>query len=88
MNPEDIMKAMQAQMHGHNQSTLLREPTLQELDTFIDRCLDELDEVPYTLAQSIMFKLDRSVHSPAEAEILPMVLDRMQQRGMIRFNQQ
>ena len=84
MNKEDLIRQMQGQFQ--QQSVLLRKPTDKELDTFIDRVLDEKDEVPYTLTQGILFKLQRGIHSPTEAEILPLVLERMEKRGIIHLN--
>lgn len=75
INLNDIMN----QMNGQQQSCLLRKPTEQELDTFISRVLHEKDETPYSLYQGIVFKLEQQMHSPAEQEILPLVLERIVQ---------
>lgn len=66
------------QMNGQQQqSCLLRKPTEQELDAFISRVLHEKDETPYSMFNSIQFKLEHQWHSPAEQEIYPMVLERL-----------
>lgn len=76
INVNDIMNQLNVQQQ---QSCLLRKPTEQELDTFISRVLHEKDETPYSLFQSLKFKLEQQVHSPAEAEIIPLVLERIVQ---------
>lgn len=84
LSPEEMMKLMRGQ--GQPESCLTRQPTQVELDTFIDRVLDEKDEAPLSMAQQIIFKLQQEWHSTPEAEIYPLVLDRMEQRGMIQLN--
>lgn len=74
INLNDIMNQMSGQAQ---QSCLLRKPTEQELDAFISRVLHEKDETPYSLFNSIQFKLEHQWHSSAESEILPMILERL-----------
>lgn len=83
INVEEMMNQMKG---GKPQSVLTRKPTNEELDTFIDRVLDEKDETPFTMAQAILYTLNESYHSIVEAEIYPMVLARMEERGMIKFS--
>lgn len=73
ININDIMN----NINGQQQSCLKRQPTEQELDSFISRVLHEKDETPYSLYQGIVFKLEQQIHSQAEAEILPLVLSRI-----------
>lgn len=62
------------------QSFLIRKPTIQELDKFIDRVLAEKDETPYTIYQALAFKLEQQMHSPVEAETYPMIINRLGER--------
>lgn len=73
INLNDIMN----NINGQQQSCLKRQPTEQELDTFISRVLHEKDETPYSLYQGIVFKLEQQMCSPVEAEILPLALNRI-----------
>ena len=77
MNPEEVMKMFAQQQQ---QNCLLRKPTEEEIDTFIDRCCKEKDETLYTLFQALAFKIERSVHSIPEGEIYPLVLERIKQK--------
>ena len=78
MNQEDIIRMMQGQMGGgQQQSWLERQPTTKELDTFIERCKNELGYTEHSLFDTIKFRLEQGVHSPIEGEILPMVLQRI-----------
>lgn len=78
MNPEEFINMMQGK-HSQ-QSVLLKQPTLEQMDTFINRVMDEKDETLYTMFQSLQYTLDRGVHSPAQAEIYPMIMKRLQER--------
>lgn len=78
MNPEGFINMMQGKQS--QQSVLLKQPTLEQIDTFIDRVMSEKDETLYTMFQSLQYTLDRGVHSPAQAEIYPLVLKRLQER--------
>lgn len=88
MNPEDIMKAMQQQMGGMGQrfqSTLSRQPTTEELDKFIDRCMKEKDLNPKMLFQQIVYQIQppeghTTMNSFVEEEVYPMVLNRIKAR--------
>ena len=53
---------------------------VEKLDLFIDRCCNERDETLYSLAQALIFKLERGMHSVPEEEIYPKVITRIQQR--------
>lgn len=79
MNEQDILNMMRQQMSGMQQSVLSRQPTVEELDKFIERCCKEKDETLYSLAQALVFKLERCVHSIPEGEIYPTVIARIQQ---------
>lgn len=78
MNPEDFINMMQGK-HSQ-QGVLLKQPTLEQIDTFINRVMDEKDETLYTMFQSLQYTLDRGVFSPVQAEIYPMVMKRLQER--------
>ncbi|APC44499.1 hypothetical protein [Pseudoalteromonas phage PH357] len=78
MNPEDFINMMQG---GHSQqSVLLKQPTLEQIDSFINRVMSEKDETLYTMFQSLQYTLERGVFSPAQAEIYPRVMKRLQER--------
>ena len=67
-------------INGQQQSFLKRQPTEQELDSFISRVLHEKDETPYSLYQSLKYKIEYQMHSPFESEIIPMILERIVQK--------
>lgn len=52
--------------------------TESKIKEFIDRCYAEKDCNRHILMQQIAFKLQHGVHSPAEAEILPIVYNYLQ----------
>lgn len=55
--------------------------TVDQLDKFIDKVIAEKDETLYTLAQSLHWKLTQApMISVAEANIYPLVLNRISQR--------
>lgn len=78
MTQEEFINMMQAG-YSH-QSVLLKQPTIEQIDTFINKVMDEKDETLYTMFQSLQYTLERSVHSPAQAEIYPMIMKRLQER--------
>lgn len=80
MNEQDLLNMVRQQMGGMQQSVLSRQPTVEEVDKFIDKCCNDRDETLYSLAQALIFKLERCVHSIPEGEIYPMVIARIQQR--------
>jgi hypothetical protein len=73
MNTEDFIRQFNQQ-----QSNQVEVP-VAKLDEFIDKCL-ERDETLLTLGQSLSFKLQYQWHSPAEGSVLPLVIQRIQQR--------
>ena len=82
MTQEELQRMFQEKMNGgqQQQSSLTRQPSVKELDEFIDRCCKEKEEVLYSLGQALNFKISKSYHSVYEGEILPLVLQRIQQR--------
>lgn len=55
--------------------------TQQQLDKFIDRVVAEKDETLYSLAQNLQYKLQAApMVSVAEAQVYPLVLQRIAQR--------
>ena len=79
MNPNDFINMIGGNFgNAKQESPIIRNPTPQELDTFIEPCCEEKDYNNYILGQEIAFKLERGVHSPVEAVVLPMVLGRLQ----------
>lgn len=82
INPQDILRQMQGMQ---NSSVLLRTPITQELDEFIDRVMERHDMNPQMLFQDLKYKLEPpqghvSMLSFEEAEIYPMVMDRLIER--------
>ena len=67
MNQQQF-EQMFRQMQGGVQDEIIlkREPTVEEIDLFIDRCVKEKGYTEHTLYQSVLFKLERGVHSPVE----------------------
>ena len=62
-------------------SCLSRKPTTKELDTFIDRAMDEHDINYYMLFEDLKNKIEHSkILSLPEAEIYPVVMERIAQR--------
>jgi len=82
MNPNDFINMMK---QGGQASYLKRQPTVQELDKFIDLCMEKADYNLYMLFQDISCKLqppnnNAVVLSVYEVEIYPLVLQRIKQR--------
>lgn len=62
-------------------SCLSRKPTTKELDTFIDRAMNKHDFNYYMLFEDLKNKVEHSkILSLPEAEIYPMVMERIAQR--------
>lgn len=81
MNQDDLQRMFQQKMSGgQQQSCLVRQPTVKELDEFIDRCLKR-DETLHTIAQSLQYTLQQApMTTQPMQEIYPLVLQRIQQR--------
>lgn len=77
IDPEEIFKQMN-QQHQRNKPSL--NVPIEKIDLFIQRCLDDKDYSLYSLGQDIVYKLERCWHSEAEAEILPKVFKRIQEK--------
>ena len=85
MNVEDFMRQMQGMSGMSSQSVLTRQPTTEELDKFIDRCMEEHDLNPHMLHNEVVFRIQppegRTVMNTfEEEEIYPLVLHRIQER--------
>lgn len=85
MNVEDFMRQMQGMSGMNNQSVLTRQPTTEELDKFIDRCMEEHDLNAHMLHNALVYKLQPPnghtvMNSLEEEEIYPLVLNRIQER--------
>ncbi|HDG1611298.1 TPA: hypothetical protein PFD71_003188 [Vibrio cholerae] len=81
MNPEDFIRMMHG---GNNTSVLKRSPTTTELDEFINRVMGKHDMNPQMLYLDLKNKLEPqrgvSMLSFEEAEIYPMVMNRLVER--------
>lgn len=81
MNPEDFIRMMHG---GNNASVLKRDPTTTELDEFINRVMEKHDMNPQMLYLDLQNKLEPqrgvSMLSFEEAEIYPMVMNRLVER--------
>lgn len=78
MNQEDILRMMGGQRGSRQQVT---PEHVEKLDEFIDRCCKEKDETLYSLGQACHLHLQQGrVLSYVEAEVLPQVLQRIQER--------
>lgn len=83
MNPEDFIRMMHGGGSGNN-SVLKRNPTTSELDEFINRVMEKHDMNPQMLYLDLQNKLepqrDVSMLSFEEAEVYPMVMNRLVER--------
>lgn len=83
MNPEDFIRMMHGGS-GSNTSVLKRNPTTTELDEFINRAMEKHDMNPQMLYLDLQNKLEPrqgvSMLSFEEAEIYPMVMNRLVER--------
>lgn len=82
MSIRDIHNSVFQSMQG---SSLTRQPTIQELDEFIDRCMKKEDINLHMLAQNLAYRLQPPnnhtvILSVYEVEIYPLVLQRIKQR--------
>ena len=76
MNVEDIMNHMNGTRPSNHS-----EVSVEQLDEFINRCMTEKDETLLTLGQALHTRVTRAqMISILEAQILPIVLQRIQQR--------
>lgn len=83
MNPEEFMRMMQG--GGSTDSVLKRNPTTNELDEFINRVMENHDMNPQMLYLDLQNKLKLQGNSVVmlsfeEAEIYPMVMNRLVER--------
>ncbi len=83
MNPEQIIRMMQG--GGNNTGVLKRNPTTMELDDFINRVMEKHDMNPQMLYMDLKNKLEPQGNrvvmlSFEEAEIYPMVMNRLVER--------
>lgn len=79
MTHEEMVRMMQSQMGGQQQHS--PDITVELIDRFIQRCIDERDETLYTLAQALQWKLQQSpMVSFPELEVYPVILQRLQER--------
>ena len=83
MNPEEFMRMRQG--GGNNTSVLKRKPTTMELDDFINRVMEKHDMNPQMLYMDLKNKLEPQGNrvvmlSFEEAEIYPMVMNRLVER--------
>lgn len=80
INMHEILRNIQGMQQS---STLTRNPTTQELDTFIERCKKEHDLNDIMLYNEIVLKIQpqegmTTMNSFVELEIYPMVLKRLE----------